>query len=54
MISLQFDGHAELVAYVLWWISTFLSLCSVIGVPYSQFKMQPSGIEHMPPAFLLP
>ncbi|KAL6229813.1 hypothetical protein BDW75DRAFT_249257 [Aspergillus navahoensis] len=54
MISLQYDGDAKLVAYVLWWISTFLSLSSVVGVPYSQLKMQPSGIEHMPPTFLLP
>ncbi|KAL4913892.1 voltage-dependent anion channel [Aspergillus aurantiobrunneus] len=54
MISLQYTGGAELAAYVLWWISTFLSLAAVIGVLYLQLKMQPSGIEHIPPSFLLP
>ncbi|KAL4900245.1 hypothetical protein BDW74DRAFT_162322 [Aspergillus multicolor] len=56
MITLQYKGSfgAELTAYILWWISTFLSICTVLGVPYSQLKMQPSGIEHMPPSFLLP
>lgn len=54
MITLQYTGPAELVAYILWWISTALSLICVIGVPYMQLKMQPSGIETMPPSFLLP
>jgi tellurite resistance protein TehA-like permease len=54
MISLQYTGSADLVAYVLWWISTALSMASVIGVPYLQLKMQPAGLEHVPPALLLP
>ncbi|KAL4806053.1 voltage-dependent anion channel [Aspergillus unguis] len=54
MIALQYDGSADLVAYILWWISTAFSIISVIGVPYMQLKMQPSGIENMPPTFLLP
>lgn len=54
MISLQYSGSADLVAYILWWISTALSITSVIGVPYLQLKMQPSGLEHVPPSFLLP
>ncbi|KAL2851684.1 voltage-dependent anion channel [Aspergillus pseudodeflectus] len=54
MIALQYTGGADLAAYVLWWISTFLSISAVIGVPYLQLKMQPKGIEHIPPSFLLP
>ncbi|KAL4876431.1 voltage-dependent anion channel [Aspergillus karnatakaensis] len=54
MIALQYDGSADLVAYILWWISTALSIIAVIGVPYLQLKMQPKGIEHIPPSFLLP
>ncbi|KAL2826412.1 voltage-dependent anion channel [Aspergillus cavernicola] len=54
MIVLQFSGGAELAAYVLWWISTFLSILSAITLPYLQLKQQPSGIEQIPPCFLLP
>ncbi|KAL4924254.1 putative malic acid transport protein [Aspergillus undulatus] len=54
MITLQYTGGAELATYVLWWISTFFSILGVIAVPYTQLKMQPSGIEHIPPSFLLP
>ncbi|KAL4937439.1 hypothetical protein BDV06DRAFT_232595 [Aspergillus oleicola] len=54
MIALQYTGGAEIAAYVLWWISTALSRVAVIAVPYLQLKMQPSGIEHIPPSFLLP
>ncbi|KAL3480541.1 voltage-dependent anion channel [Aspergillus californicus] len=54
MIALQYGGGSDMAAYVLWWISTALSIASVIGVPYLQLKMQPSGIEHIPPSFLLP
>ncbi|KAL4865763.1 hypothetical protein BDV12DRAFT_187943 [Aspergillus spectabilis] len=54
MIALQYNESADLVAYVYWWISTALSIIAAIGVPYLQLKMQPSGIEHLPPSFLLP
>ncbi|KAL4781119.1 voltage-dependent anion channel [Aspergillus varians] len=56
MIALQYGGSggADLTAYVLWWIATFLSVVAVIGVPYLQLKTQPSGIGHIPPSFLLP
>ncbi|KAL4967593.1 putative malic acid transport protein [Aspergillus stella-maris] len=54
MIPLQYGGGAELAAYVLWWISTAISIIGVIAVPYTQLKMRPSGIDHIPPSFLLP
>ncbi|KAL5333703.1 voltage-dependent anion channel [Aspergillus crustosus] len=54
MVALQYGRSADLVAYVLWWISTALLIISVVGVPHLQLRMQPTGIEHIPPLFLLP
>lgn len=43
-----------LVAYVLWWIDTFLSILACVLIPYINFKHQPPNIPNMTPALLLP
>ncbi|KAK2767763.1 hypothetical protein FQN54_003922 [Arachnomyces sp. PD_36] len=43
-----------LVAYILWWINTSLSILACIAIPYINFKHQPPTIPHMTPALLLP
>lgn len=56
MAALQY-GHNHGVAisiYVLWWIDAFLSTLVIIAIPYTQLRLQPSGIENVSPAILLP
>lgn len=43
-----------LVAYILWWINTFLSILACIIIPYINFKHQSPGIPGVTPALLLP
>ncbi|KAI9035333.1 putative malic acid transport protein [Aspergillus affinis] len=54
MVSLQYGSSAGLPAYILWCISTALAIIAVILIPYTQLKLQPPGIEHIPPSILLP
>ncbi|KAF7183746.1 hypothetical protein CNMCM7691_004096 [Aspergillus felis] len=56
MVSLQYGStHGVAVGvYVLWWIDVFLSTLAIIAIPYVQLKLQPSGLERVPPAILLP
>ncbi|EAW10402.1 putative malic acid transport protein [Aspergillus clavatus NRRL 1] len=56
LAALQYrDSHGVGIAvYVLWWIDAFLGVVAVIAIPYVQLRLQPSGIEHLPPAVLLP
>jgi sodium-dependent phosphate transporter len=56
MAALQYGNtHGVAVGiYVLWWIDAFLSTVVIIAIPYAQLRLQPSGIEHVPPAILLP
>lgn len=54
MVTLQYGASASLPAYILWCISTGLAVIAVIVIPYVQLKLQPPGIEHIPPAILLP
>lgn len=56
MAALQYDKThgAALGIYVLWWIDAFLSTATVIGIPYAQLKLQPSGKKRIPCSILLP
>lgn len=50
-------GHTHGVAigiYVLWWTDAFLSTAVIIAIPYTQLRLQPSGIENVHPSILLP
>ncbi|KAL5362106.1 putative malic acid transport protein [Aspergillus floccosus] len=54
MASLQYGGSAALAIYILWWVATGLSVVALLAIPYVQLKLQPVGIERIPPAILLP
>ncbi|KAF9887092.1 hypothetical protein FE257_010586 [Aspergillus nanangensis] len=54
MASLQYGSTAGLAIYILWWISAAISVLAVIAIPYVQLKLQPYGLERLPPAILLP
>lgn len=56
MAALQY-GHTHGIAisiYVLWWINAFLSTVVIVAIPYTQLRLQPSGIGNVPPAVVLP
>lgn len=44
-------GH---IAHVLWWINTAMAVIATIGIPYVYVKVQPPGIDAVPPVVLLP
>lgn len=54
MISVQFGHFAGLVAYVLWWVNAAMAVTVLIGIPYVQLKLQPPGLQNIPPSVLLP
>ncbi|KAL4893816.1 putative malic acid transport protein [Aspergillus ambiguus] len=54
MASLQYGTSSGLAVYILWWITTGLSVTALIAIPYVQLKLQPIGLERIPPAILLP
>lgn len=57
LASLQYAASSRgsaLAVYILWWIATGLSLAALLAIPYVQLKLQPVGIERIPPAILLP
>jgi tellurite resistance protein TehA-like permease len=48
-------NHAwGLVGYILWWITTPISVLACVIIPYINFKHQPPNIPNMTPALLLP
>lgn len=54
MVSVQFGHFAGYVAYVLWWVNAGMAIIALLGIPYVQLKLQPPGIQNVPPAILLP
>lgn len=54
MISLQFGDFAGLAAYVLWWVNAGMAILALLGIPYVQLKLQPPGIQNVPPSIFLP
>jgi tellurite resistance protein TehA-like permease len=54
MIAVQFGASAGLAAYVLWWINAATAILALLGIPYVQLKLQPPGIQNVPPTILLP
>jgi tellurite resistance protein TehA-like permease len=48
-------GHGwGLVAYVLWWINTAMSVIACFAIPYVHVKLQPPGVQSIAPTVLLP
>jgi len=43
-----------MVAYVLWWINTAMSVAACIGLPYVFAKIQAPGVSAVPPGIVLP
>lgn len=53
LVSLQFGTFAGLAAYVLWWVNAAMAVTCLVGIPYVQLKLQPPGIQGVPPTILL-
>lgn len=51
---LEYSDTASLAIYVLWWIDTAMAVVALVGIPYTQLKLQPPGIQRAPPVILLP
>lgn len=54
MVTVQFGHFAGLAAYVLWWVNAAMAVVALLGIPYVQLKLQPPGIQNVPPTILLP
>lgn len=54
MVTVQYGHHDGLAAYVLWWVNAAMAVAALLGIPYVQLKLQPPGIQNVPPAVLLP
>ncbi|KAI9880621.1 MAG: hypothetical protein M1830_001972 [Pleopsidium flavum] len=43
-----------MVAYVLWWINTAMSVAACIGIPYLFVRTEPPGLSAVSPSIVLP